>query len=55
MPLQPPSPEYLSAAPDPEPASGGGSGGSGRHRSLRLAGLALVVLAATAGVPELIW
>ena len=77
MPLQPPSPEFLSAAPDPDPegdagtravaraearsgALGLGSGGrlvapgSGWRRPAGVVGLALLVLAAAFGLPELI-
>jgi hypothetical protein len=88
MPLQPPSPEFLSAAPDPDPegdagtravaraaaragaqglgsdgrsAAGGRPGagrlvalGAGWRRSVGALGVALLVLAAAFGLPELV-
>lgn len=77
MPLQPPSPEFLSAAPDPDPEGDAGSravaraeartgalgaGSDGRpvaqgigwRRPVGVAGLALLVLAAAFGLPELV-
>ena len=88
MPLQPPSPEFLSAAPDPDPEGDAGSRavaravardgaqgvgsdgrsvsgerprtgrlvalGAGWRRSVGALGVALLVLAAAFGLPELI-
>lgn len=56
MPLQPPSPEFLSGAPDPDPDATGNPvpARSGWRRPAELAGVAVVLLAVILGMTELI-
>jgi hypothetical protein len=57
MPLQPPNPEFLSAAPDPEgegPGEDDGEQSSGWRRPAELTGVGFVVLAAIVGAYDLI-